>query len=277
MLFLLNIPEQCKCKIDIPLSKIFADNDSEISMSVQSVQWRASLKPCLLDVKSVKSETIRYEEIQILYIELNNTEYLYDIAHTICKFIKCPCLLIMHYEYKFLFGCCQFNAGKINYDNNILRAINFSHWIYPDLLSDGAKKLLDKINQAINTKSDLYDIYTQISHSIENFRLSGITRAHIDRLLCDMMGGVSSKRRDEIMKYCSPYKKFSPTDKSLATKYNKSKRTSNYTYSYDREDVWYCLLNYEPTKKIIVGRRYRDIDDLIYSIDTKLEEYVDRW
>lgn len=277
MLRLLKIPEQCKCNIYIPIEKMFYNIDSDISMSVQSIHWVASLKPTLLDVQAVKTEAIRYEEIQILYVELNNTDNLFDIAHAMCKSIKYPCLLIMHYQYKFLFGCCQFYAGKINYGNNILRTIDFSHWIYPDLLSGGAEKLLDILNQAINEKGDLSCIYTKISHAIKNFKLSGITKAHIDRILRDMLGSVSSKRRDEIMAYCSPYKKHSPTDASLATKYNKSKRTSNYTYSYDREDVWYCLLNYEPTKRIVVGRRYRDIDDLIYTIDTKLVENTYRW
>ncbi len=277
MLHLLSIPEKCKCEIKIPQEKYFPDGNSAIALSIESIQWRASLKPVLLGVQAVKNESVRYEEIQIICIELNNTDYLYDIVHVIFKKVKYPCVLILRYQIKYMFSSCQFHAGKIEYDNNILHAITFSHWIYPELLSDGAEKFLETINQAISTQGDLFEIYTEISHAIENFKVSGVTRNHIDRLLRDMLGSVSAKRRDDIMKYCSPYKKFSPTAPTLAARYDKTKRTSSYTYSYDREDVWYCLQNYEPTKKVIAGRRYRNIDDLIYSIDTKLEEYAGRW
>lgn len=278
MLTIINIPDECRLNKVIPIDKFFSDTNPEISSSVESIQWIASLKPSILGIQSIKNETIRYEEIQILDLVLNGTEYLYDIARSIYKSIKYPCLLIFHYQNKLIFSSCQFKAGRIDYDDNILRTIHFSHWIYPDLLSDSATEFLEIINQSIHTKGDLYEIYTQLSHAIENFSLSGITQNHVELILRDMLGSCSPKRRDTIMKYCSPYKKFTPTDASKASKYDKTKRNPHFfKYSYDLEDVWYCLLNYEPTKKIIAGRRYRDIEDLIFSIDTKLENYSDRW
>ena len=273
MLSLLDIPEQCQLDKLIPLDKFFAGS---ASVPVKSLHWIASLKPGFLDVCAINTESIRYEEIQVFHLELIDTSDLFGIARTICKKTKYPCLLVMHYQNKYVFGCSPFRAGIIEHDNNVLRAIHLSHWIYPEMLSDGANNLIQNINRAISTCHSFDTMYTEITHAIEYFALAGITKAHVDRLLGDMLGKVPAKRRDEIMKYCTPYKKHGYTEKTVAAKYDKSKRSSSYIYRYDCEDIWYCLLNYEPTKRVIATRRYRDINDLIYSVDTKLEEYLDR-
>ena len=274
MLKLLSVPENCICNISIPLEKVVSGSLTE---DIQSILWYASLKPELIKVSAVKDDSKRYEEIQIIKVALNSADTIYDIAHRIYKSIKYPCVLIFNYNNKYMCGACQFTAGKIDYSKNILGSIRFSHWLYPESLSLGAQKMIDAINLSLNLKSDLFDIYIGITNSIENFALSGITKAHVDRLLKDMLGSVSAKKRDEIMKYCTPYQKHFVTDSSIAAKYDKSRRTSNYVYSYDHEDIWYCLMQYEPTRKVIINRRYRDIEDLIYTIDTKLEEYTNWW
>ena len=205
----------------------------------------------------------------MFYLDLENTDYLYGIAHQIFKKVKYPCLLVMCYQNKFLCSCCRIAAGKIDYDNNILGRICFSHWIHPDLLTDKSQNMLSEINQALNLKSNLYDIYIKMAHAIESFKLSGISRAHVDRLLQDMLGKTPASKRDEIMQYCTPYKKFVPRNGTQAAKFEKEK--NHYEFRYDSEDIWYCLLKNEKTRKVISGRRYRDIEDLIISIDTKLQ------
>lgn len=273
MIELFDIPQNCICNITIPTQKFFGD--SELVDLVEGIQWYASLKPSLINAQPVKNSDIRYEEIQILCLKLTDTNNLYEIVRTIFKQVKYPCLLLIEYENKFLCGCCRFNAGKIDYDNNILKQIVFSHWIHPDFLSANAGKTIENINHALNKRTDLYDIYTEITHSIQNFSLNGITKAHVERLLKDLLGPCSAKKRDTILAYCTPYKKYAPTDTSKSAKYDRNKRTSNYTYRYDIEDIWYCLKQYEPTNAVVVGRRYKDIEDLIYSIDSKLNEYND--
>ena len=268
MLTLFKIPEQCALKINVFISK-FLNPDSDVGQSVESIQWRASIKPEFTGITAVNNNTLRYDELQIVLITLVNTDFLFEVTRKIYKEIKYPCLLILNYQNKFLVSTCQFNAGKVDKDNNLLHAVNFSHWIHADLLSPGADRMICEINEAINEKSDLCHIYTKMTHAIQNFRLGGTTKAHVDRLLYDMCGRISAAKRDAIMKYCTPYKKHAPLDASRATKYNKAKRTSAYTYSYDYEDIWYCLMCCEETQEVIRKRKYRDIEDLIYSIDSK--------
>ena len=79
------------------------------------------------------------------------------------------------------------------------------------------------------------------------------------------------------MQYATPYKKHHLTERTVAAKYDKSKRTKSFTYSYDYEDIWYCFQKYEPSNKAIEGRRYRDIEDLVFSIDEKINNDGKRW
>ena len=202
---------------------------------------------------------------------------MFDIVKRICKQIKYPCFMDIKYKEKFLISTCRFNAGKIDHNENIGCRVNFSHWIHPGLLSSGAEQMISEINNALGMQSDLYSIYTEIAHAVIKFQLSGTSRAHVDRLLYDMLGSSYRANRDVIMKYCTPYKKHAPTNDSIIAKYDKTKRYSTFTYVYDYEDIWYCFLKYEPTRKVIQGRRYYDIQRLIYRIDIKYEEGDGDW
>lgn len=90
---------------------------------------------------------IRYDELQIFLINLVNTDFLFEVARKIYKKVKYPCLLILKYQDKFLVSTCQFDAGKVDRDNNLLHAVNFSHWIHADLLSPGASRMICEINE----------------------------------------------------------------------------------------------------------------------------------
>lgn len=277
MISLLNVLDKSIRNSSVPLEKLFAKAPEAVGKSVESVIWYASLKPDVLEADAVKNETIRYEEIQILIVKLTGTDYMYDIARLVYKSIRYPCLLVFQYQNKFTCSVCQFEAGAIDYDNNILHNILFSHWIHPDLLTAKAKLMIDRINSSLSEKSNLLSIYTGIAHAIENFRLSGISKAHVDRILRDMLGKTLPKSLDKIMKYCTPYKIFFASEHSIAARYDKSKRRTDSRYSYDYEDIWYCLMQYDKTRNVIVGRRYRDIEELIYKIDSKLENCDNRW
>lgn len=266
------IPDQCIIDREINKKEFFDGSKLSLAKFVRSISWYASLKPGFISAKPVRTSEIAYEEIQVFQVEITNSEKLFSIAAAFYKKVRYPCILIMKFGAKYCVGACPFTVGKIDSDKNILKNQAISHWIHPDLLSPGASKLISAINQSIETGNDLQSIYTRIYHAVLIFQLGGgITKVHVDRLLWDLLGrnNCPESKRNEILKYCTPHKRYMPTDDSLAAKYDGSKRTSSYIYSYDIEDIWYCLMQYAPTKKIIASRRYRDIEDLVYCIDSK--------
>lgn len=145
-------------------------------------------------------------------------------------------------------------------------------------MSVSANKTLEKINHALCIETNLYDIYTQIVHEIENFSLShkGISKDTIDFILTDLIGNCSNEIKEKIFIDCTLHKKtISSYDGGIYDGAIIYGRLKEQVYYYDSEDVWYCLKNYDATNKVIIGRRYRDIEDIFYSVENKFLFYDD--
>lgn len=268
MLNILEIPEKCLYDRVIQKEKFFDSNNEELSGYVGSVLWHAVLRPENTGADKVMTSELRYEEIQIFQIEILKPETLFDIAHVFYKKIKYPCVLIFRYNgecEKYTFSACKFTAGKIDHDENILKRIVMSHWIHPDALSDKGKEFIFALNRALALKTNLYEIYTTIFNEISYFRISGTSRTHVYQLISDM-GGYGKK---EILKYCTPYKYYHKTYVPLGENYVQKKRRNTFSYIFDYEDLWYCFMKDEHLRYVIEHRRYRDIEDLVYSIDER--------
>lgn len=272
MIELLNIPEEFYLKRKNPqnlIERIFSGDDSDIRPYITRLEWVASIKPGVANIAPARTETTRYDEIEVISLEITDTQELYHICVPVCGAIRYPCLLVVQLRDRFLLGVCPFNAGKLDYDKNILRSMVFSHWIFPDLLSSGAKKLLSDISAQIVAKGDAESIYIAMKQCIQNFALSGLTKNHVIALSKDLAG----MNCEKLFASCIPYKKYSPVAAGARGKY--TARSSQYIYRYDTEDLWHAYMSDERIRTIIEKRRYRDMSDLIYSIDSKYEALRD--
>lgn len=262
---LLSLPKEWQKNTFIPIEKIFDDN-VDLFNEVISIQWYGCVKPKVAEVTATTTERTRYEEIHLFEIVIQSRRYLYEIAKVFSSKIKYPCVV----EYKIadatVIGICAFNAGKIDYSENVNKRIRFTHFLRPECLSSLARKQVAAINEALITNGDIADIYAVISNVVSNYSLGGTTRAHVDRLIVDMLGKATTKQKEEIRQYCIPFEYH-------AEKYKNSKykgiKQSNYTLIHDYEEIWYCFMQNPKTRNVIANRRYRDIEDLIYSIDSK--------
>lgn len=256
------IPDRAKVDFEIPKSKI--DFSENVVDDILDVKWIGTIKPCIMGVEPVVAEDKRFEEIQIMSVNITTVENIYEIGKCIFKSVKYPVILKVCYEEKYLIGVCIFKPGKIDSNENVLSKIQYSHWIHEDLMSKNASKLLDVISETLKEESNLYDIYKTIEQAIVAFKISGTNKAHINRLLNHMLG--AKYDFDEIMKYATPVKIYG----KVGSHYS-SKRTTSFTYCYDYEELWYCFMKNERTARVITNRRYRDIEDLIFSINERLE------
>lgn len=264
---LIAIPSACLYNRDIPIEHFYTKENKNLGDSINRLTWVASLKPQIINVVSCKNEKVRYEELQIINLRISRPDDLYRICRTIYKTIKYPCLLVIDCENKFMLGTCPFIPGKTDYDNNVLKTLYFSHWIYPDRLSANARVFLDTVNQVLENGGDLSVVYKALCDAVMNFRLSGLTKTHVSKLLYDLTG---KKTMAHLLDHCTPYKQYSPKNSSKKAKYEDHKLSNCYVWRYDTEEVWYTFNTHESIRRIIEGRRYSDINDLIYRIDLKI-------
>ncbi|MCD7771666.1 MAG: DUF4391 domain-containing protein [Oscillospiraceae bacterium] len=276
MLDLIQIPDKYKLhmkqeRYDELKNRIFADG--EIGSYVEQLAWIASIKPCLGDTIPVHSGNARYEELQVFHVVINNYQELYAIFDALYKAIRYQCLLIIQYKDRYIISACRFSPGKVNYDANVNRAKVFSHWIFPDNLSTGASKLIERINNAIANEGDLQIMYNSIFDAVRDFSIGGVSRPHVVRLVTHMIGG--KKVEDSFWEKCTPYKLHYLDGNGKAAQYKQ--RTKQFKYVFDTEDLWHAFLSDEKIKATINARRYRDIDELIQTIDERYDRLGGEW
>lgn len=254
------IPDECKLSIKIPPEKFDLTTDD-----VNCVLWLGNLKPAVTLVEPTITPKQRYEELQFFQVKLHSREKLYEVGKCIYSRVKYPCVIEFVINDVVTIGICKFNAGALDFTENVKKRIFFSHFLRKDLLSDKAQKMVDDINNAISTQKDLGNMYDAICDAISNYRLSGTTMAHVERLITDMLGKTTATQKQLIYQYCEPYKYHAVTSGNRFS----GRRASNYMLIHDYEELWYCFMMFPATRKVIENRRYRDIEDLIYSIDSK--------
>ena len=269
MIQLFNIPEKCIVNKEIPLEKIFTNNNKG---NRKQLLWYATIKSEVFPVRKVNTEEKRYEEIQFLELYVDSAENLYGLVTPIFKKIKYHCVIVVNNGDKSIVSICNYKPGKRDYSLNTHRRIEFSHWIHEDLLSSPATQFIENINRAIDSADSLEEMYGLIRNAVTAFPLSGTTKRYIEKILTYFTGGKINYNFNEIMSYCSPRRFSVPMNPSKAAKYNKNMRYYPNVYSYDYEDVWYCLMKYDFTARIIKKQRYRDINDLIYCLNEKWED-----
>lgn len=265
LLSILTVPDGTKVNIDIPLATIYGDCE----LPVQKITWCATIKPTVCPVIPVVDDIHSYEEIQVIHVGLTDPSMLFEVCRPIYKAIRYPCLLLVQYQEKFVLGACPYKCGERDREENILNTLMFSHWLYPKQLSEKGKGFLQHVNGLLRETKNLKEMYMGIYHQIQFFALGGLTKNHVSKLVYDLTG---KKEIRGLFFQSTPYKKHFPVDDSVKTKYDATKRTKSYWYRFDTEDLWYALMSYEPTRKVILGRKYKDIDELIRVIDQKYAE-----
>ncbi len=262
---LIDIAEKGRLDINISKEKFFNEND-ELYDIVNSITWTGVIKPKIMNVEPTIRDSIRYEEIQFFRVVITNRERIYDIGRVIYSNIKYPCIIEYHCDDTIILGCCKFRIGKNDSEKNVIKELFFSHVLRKELLSVQAEKMISKINEQVSMENcSIGDIYNGICNTIMNYRLSGMSQTHVGRLISDMIYKAGPSKRKSVLKYSVPYK-FYPV--IYGNKYN-GVRASQCRTIYDYEEIWYCFMMCPEIKSVIEYRRYKDIEDLIYSIDSK--------
>ena len=262
---LIDIGEKGKLDKVIPKEKFFEDKNP-LSDLIESITWTGIIKPEIMDVVPVVTDAVRYEEIQFFKVIIHNRESIFDIGRIIYSKIKYPCVIEFQCNDTVIIGCCKFKPGKNDNGKNVALQPFFSHVLRKELLSPLAEKMIYKINEQVSSpRGSIEDIYNAICNSIINYSLSGTSKSHVVRLIRNMISKAGPAKQRDVMQYAVPYEYHPLTS---GNRFNGT-RSSNYITIYDYEEIWYCFMMCPDVKSVIEYRRYRDIEDLIYSIDSK--------
>ena len=262
------IPEPCIINRIIPVDKIPSEK-REVMETVKEINWYATISPKQTGIIAVSSGATIYEEVQFFQVELESTQFIFEIVREICKTIPYPCVFVFKYRDRYTLSSCLFRTSQKDGGKNKVIEPTFSHWLHEDCLSPGAEKLIAQINNALSSSKDLKTLHSQITFAIQCYPLSGISRAKSHRLIGFLVNKPSKRQCEELLQPCCVYVKYFPTNGTLSARYDKTARTHNYEYRYDTEEIWYCLMQNEATRNAIERRRFRDMEDLLFTAAEK--------
>ncbi|MGN1216815.1 MAG: DUF4391 domain-containing protein [Phocaeicola sp.] len=264
-MILINIPKEASLNVLIPKIK-FRDTNSKGLQYINRVTWSGVIKPGNTDVEETVTGRLRYKEIQFIQVDITSREKIYDIGKAIFSKIKYPCVVEFVCDDTVIIGCCKFEKGKNNPADNVNKIMLFSHVLRKELLSPQAERMIEGINSQVSKgKGTIGEIYTEICNLVDSYKLSGTSRAHCDRLIEDMIGKTGLRKKEEIRQWCTPYEYHPVVSGNVFS----GKKSSKYTLVHDYEELWYCFMKNPQIRQVIETRKYRDIEDLIYSIDSK--------
>lgn len=266
MIDLSNNPASCKKQI--PLEKLFSPETIE-EFQVEHAEWLMSIKPAVRSVIPYIEGRTRMEEIEVLRVRCNtlpDTKGYRYLLKEIHEKISYPCVVFFEYQNKYKISAWKFlDSNRVNH--NILKSSYVSSWIREPPSSDMTEKCANDIRQVLlYGEGNIKELYTKICQLILNCapRFIG-SRAHIMRILYSLGG---SNALEKTIDHTKRYEIKNPHER-----YKEKVYGSSYRYAYEYEDVWFALMQDEKMRTVIKKRRYRDIEDLVYQIDTKYEEY----
>ena len=260
---LIEINQEFSFDKEIPLLNVFGDKAEEYS-SVLSVNWQGSLIPGRANVTPVVTENKRYEEIQLIQIRIVDRSSIFSIAKTAFRTIAYPCVVEFVNNDAVIIGVSNFECGAKDKDRNVNVRLVLSHWIRKDFMSVEAQSMIQKINEAIKEGGSIDVVLMNIRHAIINYKLSGTSKSHVERIIEYLVGSNSADIEKKIANICVPYKYYPP---NFSKNRYKKKTGKGYRLIHDYEELWYCFMTCETTHRAIEKQRYSNIEELIARAD----------
>ncbi len=258
---------------EIPVSKVFSNNAEEAS-DVVKITWQGNIRPGSSNVKATVTDKKRYEEIQLLQVELRGRDNMYSIASAIYRAVKYPCVVEFKHKDATSIGTGRFDKDDATGTLNVNVKPFFSHWIRQDYMSFKAAKMIEEINLALNHSGEIGEIMDSVRSAIICYHLGGTAKTNVKRLIKEVVWNQPSPIRRKVDEICIPYK-FYP---SYSKKERFQKKSGGwYKLICDYEEIWYCFMTCEDTKAILEEMHITDIESWVKRVEDKYWEKSQGW
>lgn len=259
----------------VPLDKLFDDETIDL-YGISAVSWLMTIKPGIRNVQKHVEGRKRYEEIEVLSIELQElpeSGFHLRLLKQVHSKISYPCVLFFQYKDKYKISAWNFEDSVSGASRNILRGGYISSWIKEPIYSKKLNNSIEGIqNLLLQGEGDIEELYNQICQYIVACSPQYVgSRTHLQRIVYAMTG----EKNDPVIKTIDSTKRY--TVKNSPGRYQRREYYDSYKYVYEYEEIWHGLMSDERIKSIIEKRRYSDVEDMIMRIDMQYEEQREKW
>lgn len=173
----LNLPKSCFINTRIP-KKAFINNpefdlkskEKEILQKyVNSIYLQYSLKPDVLNIPSYEDEEVRYEEIQIIKIKLNEQNKEEKICDIIQKYIPYPIIIVINFSSFIKFNISIKKINKVKTERLVIEKMIYTDWINLNGLSLKERDFLESLDISKMLSINLFKTYEGFVNIINSF------------------------------------------------------------------------------------------------------------
>jgi hypothetical protein len=238
---------------------------------IKNIVWLAIIRPSETKISSFENTKYKYQEIQIIEIELNSySEYdeFYYIASLINKCIPYPLIILIkfHEKYRLIMNLVSKNNRNLSLFK--IDEILVTYWIYPKSLSLISNEILKCLDVNRYQAKNNFELYVAIYNNLKKYKRKCLQETTLYFFLSQFLKMDEDDIDNEIefiQNNCTGEKYRPPESKKNKDIYShQNERHTILKYQYDYEDIWHV---FQQQSKIKHYLEVKNISNMIQLMD----------
>lgn len=177
MIEFLELPKSCVINSRIPKNTFI--NNPEIQLKreektllkeeIDNIYLMYSLKPTWLNISKYEDDDIRYEEIEILKVKVNNENKYMKVCELLQKYIQYPILVVVEYKNKIRINAAIKKINKVDRSKLIVEEMICTDWINLDNLNAKESLFIQSLSISNLNRNNLFSLYDDYVNRIKGY------------------------------------------------------------------------------------------------------------
>ena len=173
----LGLPKSSLVSAKMP-KKAFTDNPEFelkkeekviLKEEIDSIYFEYSLKPVILNIPKYEDDNVRYEEIEILKVKINNENKCNKVCELLQKYIQYPMLIIVEHDNFIRINTAIKKINKVDNSKLIVDEMIYTDWIDKDNLTHKEISFFESMSINNLNTNNLLTVYEGYLNSIKSF------------------------------------------------------------------------------------------------------------
>jgi hypothetical protein len=243
---------------------------------VKNIVWLAIIRQAETKIPSFENTKYKYEEIQILEIELNSySEYneFYYIATIINKCIPYPLIILIKFHEKYRLIMNLVRKNNMNYLLFKIDEIVITHWIYPKSPSSISNEILKSLNINLYQSKNNFELYVAMYNNIKKYARKCMQETTLYFFFSQFLKMDEDSIEEEIIfiqRNCIGEKYKPPESRNKKDIYKpQCERHMITKYQYDYEDIWNLFQQRIKIRNYLKAKNISSMIQLMYIINER--------
>lgn len=158
-----------KAFTDNPEFELKKEEKVILKEEIDSIYFEYSLKPLILNIPKYEDDNVRYEEIQIFKVKINNENKCNKVCELLQKYIQYPMLIIVEHGNFIRINAAIKKINKVDNSKLIVDEMIYTDWINRENLTDKEIFFFKGLSISKLNTNNLLNVYKGYLNCIRSF------------------------------------------------------------------------------------------------------------